>query len=177
MTTRISQAQARQLYTSNFDAEPTVIASAPGRVNLIGEHTDYNLGYVLPIAIERRTFVALGPSGDGRLHLVAADLDRRCTLDADTAVRQPDEPWADYLLGVLNEWRLLGRSVGGLNILVTGDVPVACGLSSSASVEMALFRDPPSPRGDGRHRVRRREHAIPAQARQLEIQRTRRGMP
>lgn len=140
MTTRITQVQARDLFEENFGALPAIVASAPGRVNLIGEHTDYNLGFVLPIAIERRTYVALGPSGDEQLHLVAADLDRRCTVPATFAERQPEAPWADYLIGVLAEWRALGRPVAGMNVLVTGDVPQGCGLSSSAALEMAMLR-------------------------------------
>ena len=124
MTQRITQIQARDLFQEYFGAPPTVVASAPGRVNLIGEHTDYNLGLVLPIAIERRTFVAVGPSGDDQLHLVAADLDRRCTLPLDADARQQEEPWADYVLGVIYEWRTLGHTVEGLNLLITGDVPV-----------------------------------------------------
>jgi len=140
MTQRITQVQARDLFEEYFGTPPTVVASAPGRVNLIGEHTDYNLGLVLPIAIERRTFVAVGPSGDDQLHLVAADLDRRCTLPLDADARQQEEPWADYVLGVIYEWRSLGHTVEGLNLLITGDVPVGCGLSSSAALEMAVLR-------------------------------------
>lgn len=140
MHSRITEIQARELFSGNFGADPEVVASAPGRVNLIGEHTDYNLGRVLPIAIERRTFVAAGPSADGQLHLVAADLDRKCTLPALHAERVPGEPWADYVIGVLAAWRALGNAPGGLNLLVTGDIPVACGLSSSAALEMAVLK-------------------------------------
>jgi galactokinase len=139
MTARVTQTQARELFAANFGQAPAAVASAPGRVNLIGEHTDYNLGFVLPIAIERRTYVAMGPREDDVLHLIAVDFDRHCILPANTAGRQPEEPWADYVLGVLNEWRALGRKIGGLNVLITGDVPEGCGLSSSAALEMALL--------------------------------------
>lgn len=140
MTARITQTQARDLYESFFGAAPASVASAPGRVNLIGEHTDYNQGLVLPVGIERRTFVALGPSADGAHHFAAADLDRHVTLPVDVSERQAEEPWADYVIGVFNEWRALGRRLRGLNVLVTGDVPVGCGLSSSAALEMAVLR-------------------------------------
>lgn len=140
MTARITHTQARELFEEYFNTAPTLVASAPGRVNLIGEHTDYNLGLVLPMAIERRAFVAIGPSGDDALHLVAADLDRHVTLPIDTETRQPEEPWADYVLGVLREWRALGHAVPGLRLLITSDVPVGCGLSSSAALEMAVLR-------------------------------------
>ena len=140
MTARITETQALSLYEVHFKVPPTLVASAPGRVNLIGEHTDYNLGHVLPIAIERRTYVAAGPSADGQLHLVAADLDRHCSLPADHAARIADEPWADYVIGVLNEWRALGHAVTGLNLLITGDVLVGCGLSSSVALEMAVLK-------------------------------------
>lgn len=140
MTARITQKQARDLFEEYFATPPAIVASAPGRVNLIGEHTDYNLGLVLPMAVERRTFVAIGPSGDDQLHLVAADLDRRCALPLDSDARQPEEPWADYILGVVYEWRAMGHAVEGLRLLITGDVPMGCGLSSSAALEMAVLR-------------------------------------
>lgn len=140
MTTRVSADEAKALFERHFGAPPLAVASAPGRVNLIGEHTDYNLGFVLPMAIERRTFVAAGPRADARWHFEAADLSRHCGLAADHAGRVPEEPWADYVLGVLKEWRAVGPAVGGLNVLITGDVPVGCGLSSSAALEMAALK-------------------------------------
>jgi galactokinase len=140
---------ARALFAARFGADPIGTWSAPGRVNLIGEHTDYNDGFVLPSAIQHRTHVALAPRADGVLRVrVASTFDDATVdvgldeLDALFPARRDDVPeWARYPLGVA--WALLAASatdpstVTGVDLAFASDVPVGAGLSSSAAIESA----------------------------------------
>lgn len=123
-----------------FGHAPSLGARAPGRVNLIGEHTDYNGGYVLPFAIERETVLLARPRGDRALHLFAANLDAKAVLPLTDLKRSPASPWADYVAGVARELLRMDWNLQGADILVFGDVPLGCGLSSSAAFEMATLR-------------------------------------
>ncbi len=131
--------RAKAEYHEHFGAPPTVGARAPGRVNIIGEHTDYNHGFVLPMALERETVILARPRKDRRIRAFAANLGRSTEADLDDIRRNPDEPWIDYVLGVAYELQRLGHPTVGADILIRGDVPVASGLSSSASLEMAAL--------------------------------------
>ena len=128
----------RALFVDRFGRAPDVIASAPGRVNLIGEHTDYNGGEVLPIAIARRTWVAAGRrEGDGAptLRAVSATHPSMGISALATPTRSGD--WWDYLTGVAAPLVAAGEFDTSLNLAVTSDVPAGAGLSSSAALEVA----------------------------------------
>ena len=142
-----ADAAARRLFADLTGHAPEGGWSAPGRVNLIGEHTDYNDGFVLPFAIDRRTHVALGGREDRRIRVASAfadasvevDLDALDGLFPDRGERVPE--WAAYPLGVA--WALLRaagagpRDVAGADLAIASDVPVGAGLSSSAAIEGA----------------------------------------
>jgi galactokinase len=121
--------KAAQAYGERFDEDPELVASAPGRINLIGEHTDYNGGFVLPCAVDRRVAVAAARGG-GELYSTNFDEMRR--LD-----EARDDSWADYPRGVA--WALgeKGHDAGDFRAVYAGDVPLASGLSSSAAIEAA----------------------------------------
>jgi len=122
--------RALAAYRKRFDRDPEVLTSAPGRVNLIGEHTDYNGGFVLPCAIDRRVAVALG-RGDGGLY--SADFDERHPLTTERT-----DSWADYPCGVVWSLRDAGYQLPGmLEAAIAGNVPHGSGLSSSAAIESA----------------------------------------
>ena len=126
----------REQFRSRFGEEPLLVARAPGRVNLIGEHTDYNDGFVLPAAIEFATRAAVSPRSDGRL--VAESLQYGEKLDCDLAeARRRTHDWADYVYGVAAALRTAGVGIRGANLLVDGNVPIGAGLSSSAALEVA----------------------------------------
>jgi len=134
--------QTIEFFESRFGRPAAWAAQAPGRVNLIGEHTDYNQGFVLPIAIDRRTVVAAAPSEREVSTLVAVNLDREVEIDL-TRPLQPiprDDPgaFANYLLGVIHEFSDRGAGPINLDLAVISDVPIGAGLSSSASVEVAM---------------------------------------
>jgi galactokinase len=120
-----------------FGSPPTTHAHAPGRVNLLGEHTDYNDGFVLPTAIPQQTVVHLGLSRDGQHHFYSQQLDGRVDLRVDEAHPQG---FARYLLGCIRVLEQRGIEVPPLNIWVTSTVPMRAGLSSSAALEVAVLR-------------------------------------
>jgi galactokinase len=108
----------------------------PGRVNLIGEHTDYNLGFVLPMALDMACFIATAPNQDGKLRVHSEDLDQsREWAGADLPALQPAHDWGDYVAGVAQQLVRLGFDVAPANLLIRSTVPVGSGLSSSAALE------------------------------------------
>jgi galactokinase len=111
---------------------------APGRVNLIGEHTDYNDGYVLPMAIDREAVVAAAARDDRTLRVRAVDFDEEAEFDLD----RPNDPrrgdWRDFVEGVAQSLERRGARLGGADLLITSSVPVGAGLSSSAAIEVSV---------------------------------------
>lgn len=114
------------------------VARAPGRVNLIGEHTDYNLGFVLPIALEMACFVATAPNDSGILRIYSQDFDQQFSIPVETiSMAMPSGKWHDYVLGVAKELLIKGVAVTGADLYVKSYVPTGSGLSSSAALEIA----------------------------------------
>ncbi len=112
---------------------------APGRVNLIGEHTDYNLGFVLPVAIGLKCLTASAESGDGWIRIYADDLAAGTQVHLDSLRdAQPREDWTDYVIGVARGLERSGYPLAGCNILIRSSVPQGAGLSSSAALEVAM---------------------------------------
>ena len=133
-----------QTFRQRFGADPEFVARAPGRVNLLGEHVDYNEGFVLPVAIDRFTLVAFRKSVSPRSTLLALNLneetsfDRQSVLDKQDSIGMPLSLWARYPAGVLWAMNAAGLDTPGLQAVFASDVPPGAGLSSSASVEMAF---------------------------------------
>ena len=111
---------------------------APGRVNLIGEHTDYNLGFVMPIALDLACTVAIAPRADGMLRIVSINMDETHEVPAaDLAGLSPRKHWSDYVLGAAKEVLALGYPISGADVVIESTVPVGAGLSSSAAIEVS----------------------------------------
>ncbi len=128
-------------FAATFGQEPTGLWSAPGRVNLIGEHTDYNEGFVLPLAIDRRTIVALALRDDRVMRVASAFADELVELDLAELTTDVLHGWSAYPLGVvwaLGEFGADLSAVPGFDIYIDSDVPVGAGLSSSAALESAV---------------------------------------
>ena len=98
----IDAARIHAQFETRFGAAPELIVRAPGRVNLIGEHTDYNAGFVLPAAIDRATFIAASPRSDRRVHVVAADLNEEDEFSLEQIERSGMRPWSNYIRGAFN---------------------------------------------------------------------------
>lgn len=123
-------------HSERFGAEGRVF-SAPARVNLIGEHTDYTGGLVMPMAIGFRTVAVISPRQDGRAVFFSANYGEEVSFETTTLDRSPRGHWSDYPAGVLWSLRQEGIEVSGFSMTLAGDVPLGAGLSSSASVEVA----------------------------------------
>jgi galactokinase len=121
------------LFREQFGAKPAACARAPGRVNLIGEHIDYNGGHVMPMAINRGIEIAARPRADGRFRLVSSQ-QRKVYDGALPAARE--SAWSDYVFGVVHEFHKLGVEVPGMDVVVDGSIPRGSGLSSSAALEV-----------------------------------------
>lgn len=124
----------RQKFRDRFHGEARIFR-APGRVNLIGEHTDYSEGFVMPVAIGFATYVAAAPRDDGKLIIYSEHYASAEHIDLATAA--PRRHWSDYVVGVAIELLRMGLVLEGANLLVSGEVPLGSGLSSSAAIEVA----------------------------------------
>lgn len=109
---------------------------SPGRVNLIGEHTDYNGGYVFPCALSFGTYLLVRNNHSRKLQFATTNFDHRGKINLDEPFEKEGKSWINYPMGVLNEFRKTAREVEGLDLLYSGDIPNGAGLSSSASIEM-----------------------------------------
>ena len=126
-----------QLFKDYFLVEPSVIVRSPGRVNIIGEHADYNNGFVLPAAINKAAYIAFSLREDDEIHLVAIDLKEIFSTTIHQLKPISDISWPNYILGSAAQFVKKGISLKGFNALLTSDVPIGAGLSSSAAVECA----------------------------------------
>jgi len=133
---KVEKEQALDLHRQRFGQEGRIFA-APARVNLIGEHTDYTGGFVMPMAIDFQTVAVVSAREDGRAVFYSANYDEEAGLEIASLTRRPNGSWSDFPAGVL--WSLVeaGVVVGGFNMSLVGNVPLGAGLSSSASVEVA----------------------------------------
>ncbi len=129
----------RAAFTNKFGGEPTMIIRAPGRVNLIGEHTDYNDGFVMPMAIDRAVWIALRPRPDEFMVVYSVDYDNIAEMSLSEMVHR-QQPWAEYMKGVAWAMQEAGMALRGWEGVVGGDVPRGAGLSSSAAIELATAR-------------------------------------
>jgi len=117
--------------------EPIGIFRAPGRVNLIGEHTDYNDGFVMPAALAFYTYVAAASRSDRTLSVYSIDFGETRIFDLDHLEPGPSGHWSDYVRGVAGVLRSQGHHIVGVNLVIKGEVPIGAGLSSSAAIEVA----------------------------------------
>jgi galactokinase len=137
MTTDISIHAIGDRFQSLFREVPRIY-QAPGRVNLIGEHTDYNDGFVMPAAIGFYTWAAVSPRADRNLVMRSENLNEQVEISLDDLPPQGKHHWADYVVGVAKMLESSGRKIPGANLLIDGNVPQGAGLSSSASLEVAV---------------------------------------
>ncbi len=126
-------------FDARFHGAPQWIVRAPGRVNLIGEHTDYNDGFVLPLAIDRAVWIALRARRDRRVVVYSADFDQQAEFDLERLVKEGSD-WIEYLKGVAWSLQEAGYRLTGWEGVLCGDVPKGAGLSSSAALEVATAR-------------------------------------
>src|SRR5574341_96816 len=129
--------EAVSVFQKRFGMPPEVVSFAPGRVEVLGNHTDYNGGFVMPVGLDLGIAVAAGRRADRRVQVYSAALNEEAEFDLDRIERDPRRPWADYLKGVLREVLVLGVDLGGLRLAIASDLPLGAGVSSSAALELA----------------------------------------
>ena len=127
------EARFRELFSTN-----PLIFRAPGRVNLIGEHTDYNDGFVMPMAIGFYTWVGAGKKENRILEVYSEHFNEKIALSLDALSGPPRKHWSDFVRGVAAVLQEAGYELSGANLVIHGEVPLGAGLSSSASLEVAL---------------------------------------
>ena len=136
MTARIKTDEITAHFEKLFGSRPRIFR-APGRVNLIGEHTDYNDGFVMPAAVAFSTYVAIAPRPDRKLFIHSEQFPGNFEFDLDHLPEQRTTAWCDYVLGVASVLQQSGHKLQAANLLVHGEGPIGAGLSSSAAVEVA----------------------------------------
>src|SRR6266849_6816959 len=137
MSDRVSQ--IREAFKERFGGDPAVVVRAPGRVNLLGEHTDYNDGYVLPVAINRDVLFAVRPRPDQVVDLYSMNFQVSAPFTLDRLIPDPNQSWSNYVRGVAQQLQREGLPLTGMEGVVEGNVPIASGLSSSAAMEVAAL--------------------------------------
>ncbi len=126
-------------FKKRFMVKPEVVASAPGRINIIGEHTDYNMGFVLPAAIDRRIYFLASSRADNKVVIRAENFEEEDSFDLPVSSKLEIKKWSNYIRGVLWVLNKRGEKLPGLNILIYGEVPLEAGLSSSAALEVSCI--------------------------------------
>ncbi len=129
--------RVRQIFHDRFGGRPRLFR-APGRVNLIGEHTDYNDGFVMPVAIDRDTVVAAAPRRDSLLRVYSENLQEEATIDLASSTSSEVGSWTSYIEGVARVLMSKGCDIEGADLVILSDVPEGAGLSSSAALELSV---------------------------------------
>ncbi len=124
-------------YIEEYAVAPQIVVRSPGRVNIIGEHTDYNEGFVLPAAIDKAAYIAIGLRDDEEIHLAALDLNETFYIDIKNLKPVGDVSWPNFILGAAAQFVKKGIKLPGFNAVLLSDVPIGAGLSSSAAIESA----------------------------------------
>ena len=127
----------KTLFKKHFGHAPPHLVHAPGRLELLGNHTDYNEGLVMALAVDKYVYIAAAPRNDGKVKLVAAAFDKPEEFFVSDLKKNPDAHWADYVKGVIDQLRRRGARVGGFNAAIDGTIPMGAGMSSSAALEVA----------------------------------------
>lgn len=131
--------EVQESFKKMFGANGEIVSfHSPGRVNLIGEHTDYNGGYVFPCALSFGTYGVARKRSDAVLNFASANMNLKVSCSLDDLAYKEEHDWANYLKGVAIEFKKLGHELGGMDILISGNIPNGAGLSSSASIELLM---------------------------------------
>ena len=124
-------------FRKQFGFKPTHVVQAPGRLELLGNHTDYNQGLVLALAVDKHIYMASSPRTDGKIELTSTAFPKRESFSVGNLQKNPDAAWADYVKGVLDQLRKRNVHTRGFNAAIHADIPMGAGMSSSAALEVA----------------------------------------
>src|SRR5215475_3906541 len=129
--------EAQAVFKKHFGQTPTHVVTAPGRLELLGNHTDYNDGLVMSLAIDRYIIMASSPRTDGKVELVTSAFPGSEKFSINDLKKNPAAPWANYVKGVLEQLRKRGVNYSGFSAAIHGTIPLGAGMSSSAALEVA----------------------------------------
>ncbi|MBC8096797.1 MAG: hypothetical protein H7Y43_13390, partial [Akkermansiaceae bacterium] len=132
----IDTQEVLQVFKKHFNQTPTHTVCAPGRLELLGNHTDYNDGLVMALAVDKYIFFAASPRNDGKIELVSSAYPEREIFSVDQIEKNPAAPWANYVKGVLLQLQKRGVHFSGFNAAIHGTIPMGAGMSSSAALEV-----------------------------------------
>lgn len=124
-------------FKAEFKSEP-ILVFAPGRINLIGEHTDYNNGYVLPAAIDKGIVVAIQKNNNQSSNVIANDINENFTFSVNNTSSKKKGDWRNYIIGIVNELLKAKKPIGNFNLVFGGNIPNGSGMSSSAALENSI---------------------------------------
>src|SRR4051794_3702771 len=127
----------QDLFKHHFNYPATHVIRAPGRLELLGNHTDYNQGLVMSLAVDKYVHIASSPRSDGKIEIVSSSFPEPEIFWVNDLKKNPDAPWANYIKGVLEQLRKRGVNFNGFSAAVSGDIPMGAGMSSSAALEVA----------------------------------------
>src|SRR6185503_7337288 len=130
-TLRDHSSHLKKLY--DLIGDRAIVVQSPGRINLIGEHTDYNGGFVLPAAIDKAAYFAIIPRNDRKICLYSNDFNDTYFTTVDALDKSKTSSWPNYILGVVDQFKIAGAEFNGFDAALTSDVPLGAGLSSSAA--------------------------------------------
>ena len=131
--------QTTRFFKDTFGAEPQKVVLSPGRINIIGEHIDYNDGFVLPAAIDKIICFAFAKNDSNTSKIIAIDLEEEFEIDLNQEIHLHDKTWTNYLRGVINQLKINGFKFEGFNCVFSSNIPVGSGLSSSAALECGFL--------------------------------------
>src|SRR5437867_10210130 len=132
-----AEAAVQTVFKKHFGYTPPHVVWAPGRLEVLGNHTDYNEGLVLSVAANRYVFIAASPRSDGKVEIVSSAFPGKEMFWISDLIHHPTAPWADYVKGVLVQLRKRGVHFNGFNAAVHSTIPIGVGMSSSAALEVA----------------------------------------
>ena len=135
--TKVPTPDVRALFKRHFQRTPVHVVRAPGRLELLGNHTDYNEGLVMSLAVDKYIHIASEPRSDGKIELISSAFPAPENFWSSDLKKNPDAPWADYVKGVLDQLRKRRVNFSGFNAAISGDIPMGAGMSSSAALEVA----------------------------------------
>src|SRR5215469_16233078 len=129
--------ESQGVFKKHFSQTPAHVVTAPGRLELLGNHTDYNDGLVMSLAVDRYIIMASSPRTDGKIELVSTAFPEREIFAINDLKKNPAAPWANYVKGVLEQLRKRGVNYSGFKAAIHGTIPIGAGMSSSAALEVA----------------------------------------
>ncbi len=128
-----------QIFEDLYRSAPEIISSAPGRINIIGEHTDYSQGYVLPAAIHFRNYFLASKNNEDKVYIYSENFKEKEVIFTQRIIPKPDKNWINYIKGIFWSLGKQGLSIQGINGLISSDIPLEAGLGSSAALEISVL--------------------------------------